>query len=68
MLELRNKTLSDAVYDTCVALQRIASFEGASASDKAAMKGAVIYRFDHVFYSPAVALACFLDPRFDFRM
>jgi hypothetical protein len=68
VLELRNKTLSDAVYDTCVALQRIASFEGASASDKAAMKGAVIYRFDHVFYSPAVALACFLDPRFDFRM
>lgn len=64
----RNKTLSDAVYDTAEVLKRIDAFEGVSDSVKAKMKGAIVFRFDKVFYSPAVALACCLDPRFNFRM
>jgi hypothetical protein len=64
--ELRDKALSDVVYDTGELLRRIDAFEGVDAAAKSKARAAVIYRFDHTFYTPSVALAWRLDPRGEF--
>ena len=52
----RNKTLSDAVYDTAEVLKRIDAFEGVSDSVKAKMKGAIVFRFDKGWWKVVLPL------------
>jgi hypothetical protein len=60
--EMRDKNLSDLVYDTAELLRRVQLFEGVPQEVKDKARKIIVRRFDHTSYNPSVALAWRLDP------